>query len=269
MFNIFKRKYKYKVGEIIICIDDLKMNFITINKDYIVKKNFYSLNKIEYVKIIHDYDLPIDLPISLFTSKKECRMKKLIKLKIMKIQTIDCVIAITNFFLEKEPNNIHLLTAPLWKRVSKSGTGNNIVRTFENKKTGTIVNVTSSETQIFNVSIGPAQPMTIKSYIKQKYDELGCDFDDIHYEILGEDNVKKWPQVLEDPDDKSSKEPLDMENFGWLSIDDNELVISCGGDWQEPLTLTIKLINGQLTVTHKEDGFDEGISEQEFINSLN
>lgn len=186
----------------------------------------------------------------------------------MKIQTIDCVIAITNYFSEKEPNNIPLQTAPLWKRLSKSGTGNNIVRTFENKKTGTIVNVTSSETQIFNISIGPAKSMTIKSYIKQKYEELG-EFDDLHYEILGEDNVKKWPQVLEDPDDKASKEPLDMENFEWISISDDELVISCGGDWQEPLTLTIKLINGQLTVTDKEDGFEDGMSEEEFINSLN
>lgn len=34
---------------------------------------------------------------------------------------------------------------------------------------------------------------------------------------------KNWPKVDE--------EDLDTENFSWMSITDDELVICCGGDW--------------------------------------
>ena len=68
---------------------------------------------------------------------------------------------------------------------------------------------------------------------------------------------------------KGFYEPLDMENFEWLSITDNELVIACGGDWQKPKTLTIKLINGKLTVTNIiDDSYTEGMDEDAFMRSI-
>lgn len=76
---MFKKKTKYKIGETITCIvSDLK--FLTLNSDYIVRDT-YKQGGIEYVRILHNYNLPISLPISLFESKKELRKLKLENLK--------------------------------------------------------------------------------------------------------------------------------------------------------------------------------------------
>lgn len=78
-----------------------------------------------------------------------------------------------------------------------------------------------------------------------------------------------WPQVkLPDLDGEVFDEPLDMENFEYISITDDELVICCGGDWQEHLTLTIKLINGKLTVVHTEEGYNHGMNEKTFLRNI-
>lgn len=77
---MFKKKTKYKIGETVTCINNLDLNsLITINSDYLVRAT-YKLGGIEYVRIIHNHDLPISLPISLFESKKELRKQKLEKL---------------------------------------------------------------------------------------------------------------------------------------------------------------------------------------------
>jgi hypothetical protein len=102
--------------------------------------------------------------------------------------------------------------------------------------------------------------MNIKNYLKEKIDQ-GVDFWDLPYEI----EVNNWPNV----DDDGYEEPLDCENFEWLSIEDDELVISCGGDWQDPLTLTLKMNdNDELTVTKTEPGFSSGLSEEDFYEIL-
>lgn len=189
----------------------------------------------------------------------------------MKITTADCVKAIIKYFYEKDEENLSLMTSSKWKRRSKSGTGDNIVRVFENSVTGTIMNVHSSETTIFKVVEGKPKIENIKSFLRDALKEM--DFYDLPYELLGENNVVNWPQISmkdfpEDPEEEAFDEPLDMENFEWLSITDDELIVACGGDWQEPLTLTIKLINGKLTVTHTEEGYEEGMNEETFIKTL-
>lgn len=70
----------------------------------------------------------------------------------MEIQTQTCVYAIIYHFLDKDTEKSSpLLDKTQWKRLSKSGTGNEIKRVFENKITGSVVEVTSSETQILNI----------------------------------------------------------------------------------------------------------------------
>lgn len=195
----------------------------------------------------------------------------------MKITTADCVKAIIKYFYEKDEENLDLMKSANWKRRSKSGTGNNIVRTFENTVTKSIMKVISSEDNIFKVSeLAVAVPYSsttsnIKQFLRENIINAPEEFWNVHYDIFGEDNVVNWPQVELPPfeeGDKPELEPLDMENFEWLSVTDDEVVICCGGDWQEPLTLTIRLINGKLTVINKTEGYEEGMSEEELLKAI-
>lgn len=103
--------------------------------------------------------------------------------------------------------------------------------------------------------------MNIRDYLKEKVDQ-GFDFWDMPYEI----EVDNWPDVK---DEEGYEEPLDCENFEWLSIEDDELVISCGGDWQEPMTLTLEMNdNDELTVVSSKPGFSNGMSEEDFYEEI-
>ena len=68
-------------------------------------------------------------------------------------------------------------------------------------------------------------------------------------------SIKNWPSI--------EGEPLDCENSEIISISDNEIVICCGGDWQDPQTLTISLVNSELTVINSIDGYKDGMSNAE------
>jgi len=59
-------------------------------------------------------------------------------------------------------------------------------------------------------------------------------------------------------------ETVDFENFEWLEVSDDTLVVCCGGDWQDPLTLTIKLIDDKLSVINSTQEFNKGLSEDDF-----
>jgi hypothetical protein len=115
----------------------------------------------------------------------------------------------------------------------------------------------------------------LKSYLKEKVKELyenGIYFYELHYELLGYNNVKGWPEVLltsEDDEEIGDKDELDMENFEWLYINDDELEICCGGDWQSPMKLTIHLINNEFVVVNTEENYYEnGLTEDEFDDLL-
>ncbi|MCK9445517.1 hypothetical protein M0Q50_01320 [bacterium] len=70
-----------------------------------------------------------------------------------------CVDSIIDYFIKKNINKgnelrtdfYDIINKKNWKRLSKSGTNNNILRKFENKKTHTKINVLSSETEIKNI----------------------------------------------------------------------------------------------------------------------
>lgn len=104
--------------------------------------------------------------------------------------------------------------------------------------------------------------MNIKDYLKEKIEKLNIDFYDLPYEIQYE--TENWPEI----EDEDNVEQLDCENFEWISIDDDEIIISCGGDWQEPKTLTIKMEDKILSVTNIEDGMEPGMSEEEFYEII-
>ena len=77
----------------------------------------------------------------------------------MKIETSDCVEAIINHFLEKgTESSSPLLDSKQWKRISKSGKGDSIIRVFRNSKTTDLINVTSSEHEILNIDENNTQP---------------------------------------------------------------------------------------------------------------
>ena len=67
----------------------------------------------------------------------------------MKVTTEDCVKAIVEHLIEKEHN---FTNTKDWKRISKSGTGDNIIRKFQNKVSNREIYVRASDSEIFEVS---------------------------------------------------------------------------------------------------------------------
>jgi len=190
-----------------------------------------------------------------------------------KIQTVDCVVAITKYFFDKETDNYPLLRPSLWKRLSKTGSGDKIVRTFQNKETGTVMTVHSTETKIIKVLEAPKSFTNIKEFLRENLIDSPEETWNVHYDIFGEENVVNWPQVSlkdfsDDPDEEAIDEPLDMENFEWLSVTDDELIVACGGDWQEPLTLTMRIVDGKITVVNVVPGFEEGLDVNDIIKLI-
>jgi hypothetical protein len=205
----------------------------------------------------------------------------------MKITTEDCVKAIIKHFYDQDLPDTSLLSPKNWKRLSKTGSGDNITRTFENKSNGTVVKVMSTETKILHIAPGKPKITNLKAFLRDNLINAPEEFWNVHYDIFGEDEVVNWPQInpsdfLNEPginrelypeydDEDDLKEPQDMENFEWLSVTDEELVIACGGDWQEPLKITMKIVNGKLTVTKTEKVADwvDGMSQEELLRAIN
>lgn len=79
--------------------------------------------------------------------------------------------------------------------------------------------------------------------------------------------ISNWPDVDNDGD----KESLDMENYELISLSDDQLVMCSGGDWQDPLTLTIEIDPknpGMLKVVKSEEGFEDGMGDEKFWKKL-
>ena len=106
--------------------------------------------------------------------------------------------------------------------------------------------------------------MNVKEYLQDAINNQ--DEPDI-YDLIYTLKIDNWPEIPEDgyPD---SLEPLDTENFEWISLSDDELVICAGGDWQEPLILTIVMDIDHLTVIDTKPGWETGLSEDEFMKLI-
>jgi hypothetical protein len=61
-------------------------------------------------------------------------------------------------------------------------------------------------------------------------------------------------------------EMLDLENFEIVSVDETEVVLCAGGDWQAPLTFAIRANDktGKLHITDIYQGFNAGMPYDEF-----
>jgi hypothetical protein len=105
----------------------------------------------------------------------------------------------------------------------------------------------------------------LKKKVKELYEEE-IDFYSLPYEIF--EYADGWPEV-KNIHNWLDVEVQDMENFEWLSIEEDKLIIWCGGDWQEPLKITLILKNNKLSVIDFwEAPFEEGLSEEEFNKKL-
>ena len=63
-------------------------------------------------------------------------------------------------------------------------------------------------------------------------------------------HVKNWPNVTyTDENNQKRTESLDLENNQILKLTKDKLVFYAGGDWQPEFTVTVKLIDGKLSVT--------------------
>ena len=151
----------------------------------------------------------------------------------MKIQTEDCVQAIVDYFAAKAApytlQNADLIDIKAWKRVSKTGSGDSIKRTFENKKTGNIVYVFSTDTEILSVNESDdkivtkfdnfTKPVKIKTIDKIKSQQEFIDL-----KINGQ-----WKTTVIDKDDSDAYANLmyDIDDFrselktwgGWMCDD--------------------------------------------------
>ena len=79
------------------------------------------------------------------------------------------------------------------------------------------------------------------------------DYFDPYYMI---DEINNWPEV-EDEDD--GIEELDAENWKVTEVGEKHLTMKCGGDWQEPYEVKIKLNeNNELEVVSYEPSDFEG-----------
>jgi hypothetical protein len=81
-------------------------------------------------------------------------------------------------------------------------------------------------------------------------------------------NIPNWPQInmkefFEDEDEFD--EPLDTENCEFVDFTEDTLIISCGGDWQEPQTVVIGFVDNEVQVIDAvQDEFLEGIDYSMF-----
>ena len=95
----------------------------------------------------------------------------------------------------------------------------------------------------------------------QKYSSSG----DIMYDLS--DNVENWPKIatVNEDGEIDDMEELDCENCSFTHLDSKKIVVSAGGDWQSPLTMTIESENGKLYVTSFEFGYNENDISIEYM----
>ena len=94
----------------------------------------------------------------------------------MKIETSDCISEIVKYLIEKDHN---FTNDKDWKRISKTGTGDNIIRKFQNKVSNTEIYVRSSESEIFEVSkIDPSNKNIITKFDNFKTNDKTSDESD-------------------------------------------------------------------------------------------
>ena len=80
----------------------------------------------------------------------------------------------------------------------------------------------------------------------------GYEEDDVPYD--GEEN------------EEDGFEDLDVESWEILSIDENQMTMCAGGDWQQPQIFTLEWYeHNLLKVVSKTNGYEDGLSNEEIL----
>jgi len=119
--------------------------------------------------------------------------------------------------------------------------------------------------------------------LKQRLKEVLIHNDELHIDILYS-SVLNWPvadygetvvqvdydiEGLEDDEMNGFYEPQDLETWNVTDLSDNRMIIYCGGYWQNPMKITLELVDGEITVVdHVLADFQQGLSTYEFVNEL-
>lgn len=98
-------------------------------------------------------------------------------------------------------------------------------------------------------------------------------FEDGDFSLYGLTQIPGWPQINYDDGEEVIVEPLDLENCGVIGFTATTLTICGGGDWQEPHTVVVALVDGQLMIESCEaseyDDNDEMYRQvQAFFNGV-
>jgi len=166
----------------------------------------------------------------------------------MKIQTSDCVLAIINYFESKEIKDFHFLNPKMWKRLSKNGSGNSITRTFENKATGDIVYVISSETEILEVTETKSRIKNFSSFTKPtNIDPIEKEFP---YKKVYQYATVYYKEQLGSEIDFDDDEIEDMNKYKLNK--DVVIALAEGGDYTVEISEIIKFTGNSHYYTHED-----------------
>ncbi len=91
---------------------------------------------------------------------------------------------------------------------------------------------------------------------------------DLIYDIVG--HIENWPNLTNKDENGNINfdelESLDCENNGLPELTSNHITISAGGDWQQPLTMTIKSdSDGKLWVTEYDLNYDGSCVKLDYL----
>lgn len=70
-------------------------------------------------------------------------------------------------------------------------------------------------------------------------------------------NITNWPQISMKEffeDEEEFDEPLDTENCEFVDFTEDTLIISCGGDWQEPQTIVLGFVDNEIKIIDSVKG---------------
>jgi hypothetical protein len=95
----------------------------------------------------------------------------------------------------------------------------------------------------------------------------GDSYEDSFLNLIGTLNL---PPTFSD-EEPDIEEDLDFENFAFSKVEEDEIVFSAGGDWQNGLIITLRLNeSGDIVIAKSEKGFEDdySIKFQDIIESV-
>lgn len=83
-------------------------------------------------------------------------------------------------------------------------------------------------------------------------------------------DINGWPNVaFPEEMQEDGEDLLDTENFSYVEHTETTLTVCCGGDWQEPHTVVIAFVNGQVIVESCEPSdFNDNVAMENEIKQM-